>query len=182
MPAGLNQRAARRARPARSGWRFRARCMFMALGVTPRQDEGRALAVLGADCAEYISGGGSLISGSGRTPFRRLAQRRVILFFWPMRGFVGEPDLGGVGSDALLAADLFQEAREDFIKSPQLRLPPGRVMARARPRACDNPSCAAFASTSALRRRCGIPRKSIGRDRRSANARPRESPELGCSR
>ena len=44
----------------------------------------RALAVLRADCAEYISGGGSLISGAlGRVP--RLAQRRVILFFWPMR-------------------------------------------------------------------------------------------------
>jgi hypothetical protein len=36
-------------------------------GVTPRQDERRALAVLGADCAEYISGGGSLIYGSART-------------------------------------------------------------------------------------------------------------------
>jgi hypothetical protein len=44
-----------------------------------------------------------------------LAQRRVILFFWPIRALilslskdVGEPDLYGVGSDALFAPDLFQ--------------------------------------------------------------------------
>jgi hypothetical protein len=35
-----------------------------------------------------------------------LAQRRVILFFWPTR--IDDPDLYGVGSDALLATEFFQ--------------------------------------------------------------------------
>ena len=55
------------------------------LGVAPRHDERRAFAVSGADRAEDIGRGGSLILGAlGRVP--RLAQRRVILFFWPTRG------------------------------------------------------------------------------------------------
>jgi hypothetical protein len=55
----------------------------------------------------------------GRVP--RLAHRRVILFFWPTRARilslsrdVGEPDFCGVGSDALLAADLFQALGKTF--------------------------------------------------------------------
>ena len=92
------------------------------LGVAARHDERSAFALLGADGAEDISGGGSLVFGSaGRVP--RLAQRRVILFFWPIRALiqlsrdVGEPDLYGVGSDALLAADFFQARGKTFLKS-----------------------------------------------------------------
>ena len=53
-------------------------------GVASGQDEGCAFAVLGADRAEDISRGGSLIFRAlERVP--PLAHRRVILFFWPTR-------------------------------------------------------------------------------------------------
>jgi hypothetical protein len=45
----------------------------------------------------------------GRVPC--LDQRRVILFFWPTRAFVGEPEFYGFKLDALFASDLFQAAR-----------------------------------------------------------------------
>ena len=54
------------------------------LGVAGRHDQGRTLALLRADCAEDVGGSSPLVPRCpGRVP--RLAQRRVILFFWPMR-------------------------------------------------------------------------------------------------
>ena len=54
------------------------------LGVAPGQDERCAFAIFWADGAENIGRGSSLIGGAeGRVP--RRAQRRVIVFFWPMR-------------------------------------------------------------------------------------------------
>jgi len=66
MPAGLidEQRGVRAWRDL--GGNF-GQVQVHGFGVAPGHDEGCALAVLGADCAEYISGGGSLISGSART-------------------------------------------------------------------------------------------------------------------
>ena len=106
MPAGLiNEQRGVRARRDLGG--DFGQVHVHGFGVTPRQDEGRALAVLGADCAEYISGGGSLISGSARTR-SALGPTAGNLVLLADARFVGEPDLYGVGSDALLAADLFQ--------------------------------------------------------------------------
>jgi hypothetical protein len=53
----------------------------------------------------------------GRVP--RLAQRRVILFFWPMRdaGLVGEPDFYRVAVDRLRACDCLQARGKAFLKS-----------------------------------------------------------------
>ena len=76
-------------------------------GVAPGQDEGRALAVLGADCAEDISRGGSLIFGSARTR-AALGPAAGDLVLLADARLVGEPDLYGGGIDALLAPDLFQ--------------------------------------------------------------------------
>ena len=115
MPAGLvDKKGGVRA------WR-NLRCDFGQMqvhgfGVTPGQDEGCALAVLGADCAEYISRGGSLISGSARTR-SELGPTAGDLVLLADARLVGEPDLYGVGSDAPLAADLFQALGKTFLKS-----------------------------------------------------------------
>ena len=54
------------------------------LGVAGGQDQGCTLALFRADGAEDIGGGRALIAGrAGRVP--RFAQRRVILFFCPIR-------------------------------------------------------------------------------------------------
>ena len=54
------------------------------LGVAGRQDQAGALALVWADRAEDVGGSGALVTlALGRVP--RLAHRRVILFFWPMR-------------------------------------------------------------------------------------------------
>ena len=84
-------------------------------GVAPGHDEGCALAVLGADCAEYISGGGSLISGGARTR-SALGPTAGDLVLLADARLVGEPDLYRAG-DALLAADLFQALGKTFLKS-----------------------------------------------------------------
>jgi hypothetical protein len=67
-------------------------------GAAPGHYEGRALAALGADCAEYISGGGSLISGSARTR-SALGPTAGDLVLLADARLVGEPDLYGVGSE-----------------------------------------------------------------------------------
>ena len=55
-----------------------------AKGVAGGQDQSRAFALLRADRPEDVGRGGALVRGAlGREP--RLAQRRVILFFWPIR-------------------------------------------------------------------------------------------------
>ena len=115
MPAGLidEQRGVRARRDL--GGDF-GQVQVHGFGVTPGQDEGCALAVLGADCAEYISRGGSLISGSARTR-SALGPTAGDLVLLADARLVGEPDLYGVGSDALLAADLFQALGKTFLKN-----------------------------------------------------------------
>jgi hypothetical protein len=85
-------------------------------GVASGQDEGCAFAVLGADRAENISRGGSLIFGSAWT---RAAPGPAPgdLVLLANASFIGEPDLYGAGLDALLAPDLVQARRETFLKS-----------------------------------------------------------------
>ena len=51
----------------------------------------------------------------GRVP--RLAQRRVILFFWPTRASSAKPDFYGGGLDAFFMPDRRQALRETFLKS-----------------------------------------------------------------
>jgi hypothetical protein len=86
------------------------------LGVAARHDERRALAVLRADRAEDIGRGGSLVlrGARPRAAFAPAARDRVLL---ADAGLVGEPDLYGVGSDALFTPDLRQPCGETFLKS-----------------------------------------------------------------
>ncbi len=85
-------------------------------GVASGHDEGCALAVLRADRAEDISGGGSLIFGSARAR-AALGPAAGDLVLLADARLVGEPDLYSVGSDALLATDLFQARGKTFLKS-----------------------------------------------------------------
>jgi len=86
------------------------------LGVASRHDKGCALAVFGTNRAEDISGGGSLVVGSAgaRAAFGPTAGDLVFL---ADARLVGEPDLYGVGSDAVFAPDLFQAGGKTFLKS-----------------------------------------------------------------
>ena len=86
------------------------------LGVASRHDERSAFALLGADGAEDISGGGSLIFGSAWARAALGPTPRDLVLLADAR-LVGEPDLYGVGSDALLATDLFQARGKIFLKS-----------------------------------------------------------------
>ena len=115
MPAGLidEQRGVRARRDL--GGDF-GQVQVHRFGVAPGHDEGRALAVLGADCAEDVSGGGSLIFRSARTR-AALGPTAGDLVLLADARLVGEPDLYGVGIDALLAADLFQALGKTFLKS-----------------------------------------------------------------
>ena len=84
--------------------------------VAPGHDEGCAFAVLGAYRAEDVSRGCSLIFGSARAR-AALSPTAGDLVLLPDARLVGEPDLYGVGSDALLATDLFQALGKPFLKS-----------------------------------------------------------------
>ena len=86
------------------------------LAVAGRQDQGRALALLGADRAEDIGGSGTLVArrtGAGAA-LRPAASDFVLL---ADAGLVGEPDLYCIAVDALLARDRLQTGGEAFLKS-----------------------------------------------------------------
>ncbi len=71
-------------RLGRDGLRDLVQVQGHALGRAAGQDQPRSFAVSRADGAEDVGRGGPLILGAeGRVP--RLAQRRVILFFCPIR-------------------------------------------------------------------------------------------------
>jgi hypothetical protein len=85
------------------------------------------LPALRADRAECIGGGGSLIFGSARSA-AALGPTAGDLVLLADARLVGEPDLSGVGSDALLATDLFQahglrRAGVQFFDHPRKRSP-----------------------------------------------------------
>ena len=96
-------------------------------------------------------------------------------------GLVGEPDLYGGGLDALLLPDLVQ-ARGKALPKILDRALSLLVMTRTSREAYDIPWRAIPGSMSAWRRRRGIPRRSIGRGRRSASARRHARPGSGRSR
>jgi hypothetical protein len=86
------------------------------LAVAGRQDQGRALALLGADRAEDIGGSGTLVArrtGAGAA-LRPAASDFVLL---ADAGLVGEPDFYCIAVDALLARDRLQTGGEVFLKS-----------------------------------------------------------------
>ena len=86
------------------------------LGVAAWQDEGRSLAVLGADGAEDVGGGGPLILRRRRSRAApRPAPGDLVLLADPR--FVGEPELYPAWLDALLPRDLVKTPREAFLKS-----------------------------------------------------------------
>jgi hypothetical protein len=86
------------------------------LRVAAWHDQGRALPLLGADCAEDISVGGSLIFGRAwACAALGPAAGDLVLLADP--SFIREPDLYGGGLDVLLAPDRFQARRETFLKS-----------------------------------------------------------------
>jgi hypothetical protein len=86
------------------------------LAVASRQDQGCALALLGADRAEDVGGSGPLVArraGSGTT--LGPAARDFVLL--ADAGLVGEPDFYRVAADPLRARDRFQTRGEAFLKS-----------------------------------------------------------------
>jgi len=86
------------------------------LRVASGHDEGCTLSVLGADRAEDISRGGSLVRRRARTR-AALGPTAGDLVLLADAGLVGEPDLYGGGLDALLAPDLVQARGKAFLKS-----------------------------------------------------------------
>ena len=83
------------------------------LAVAGRQDQGRALALLGADRAEDIGGSGTLVArrtGAGAA-LRPAASDFVLL---ADAGLVGEPDFYCIAVDALLARDRLQTGGEAY--------------------------------------------------------------------
>ena len=118
MPAGLidEQRGVRARRDL--GGDF-GQVRVHRLGVASGHDKGCALAVLGADRAEDaedIGGGGSLIFGSAWTG-AALGPPAGDLVLLANARLVGEPDLYGLGGDAVLARDLVQPIGKTFLKS-----------------------------------------------------------------
>jgi len=84
--------------------------------IAARHNEGRALAVSGADRAEDIGRCGSLIfRGAGARSALGPTAGDLVLLADPR--LVGEPDLYCAGIDALFSPDLFQARGEAFLKS-----------------------------------------------------------------
>ena len=86
------------------------------LGIAGRQDQGRALALLGADRAEDIGGGGALITGSARAG-ATLGPPAGDLVLLANTSLVLEPDLYLVAIDRLFARDRLPARAEVFLKS-----------------------------------------------------------------
>src|SRR5262249_7947422 len=86
------------------------------LAVAGRQDQGRALALLGADRAEDVGGSGTLVARRTRAgaALRPAASDFVLL---ADAGLVGEPDFYGVAVGALLARERLQTGGGGFLKS-----------------------------------------------------------------
>ena len=86
------------------------------LGVAGRQDQGCALALLGADRAEDVGGSCTLVArraGAGAA----LGPTAGDFVLLADAGLVGEPDFYRVAVDALLARDRLQTGGEVFLKS-----------------------------------------------------------------
>ena len=114
MPAGLidEQRGVRARRDL--GGDF-GQVQVHGFGVTPGQDEGSARRCW-ADCAEYISRGGSLISGK-RSTRSALGPTAGDLVLLADARLVGEPGVPRWCWSDAFAADLFQALGKTFLKS-----------------------------------------------------------------
>jgi hypothetical protein len=106
MPSGLIQQQ-RRVTTGRDSGRDGGELEVHRLGVAPGQDQSYGLSFGRTDGAEDVGRGSAEVMGS-RWPGAAPAQRRVILFFWPMRAFVSKPDFYVGSIDALLARDACQ--------------------------------------------------------------------------
>ena len=86
------------------------------LGVAGRQDQGCALALLGADRAEDVGGGGALIAGRtwACAALRPSAGDLVLL---ADASLVLKPNLYCLDVDCLIARDCIQARWEAFLKS-----------------------------------------------------------------
>ena len=85
------------------------------LAVAGRQDQGRALALLGADRAEDVGGGSPLVAWrAGASATLGPAAGDFVLL--TDAGLIGEPYLYRVAVDALRARDRFQTRGEAFLK------------------------------------------------------------------
>jgi len=86
------------------------------LGVAGRQDQGRALALLWADRAEDVGGGGALVTGrDGTRAALGPAAGNLVLLADP--SLICEPDFYLVDVDRLLTRDCIQARGEVFLKS-----------------------------------------------------------------
>src|ERR1039458_8489925 len=81
------------------------------LGVAGRQDQGRTLALLGADCAEDVGGGGALVTGRAwaRAALCPAAGDLVLLADMSL---ICKPDFYLVAVDRFLARDCIQARGE----------------------------------------------------------------------
>jgi hypothetical protein len=86
------------------------------LGITGRQDQGRALAILWADSAEDIGGSGALITGSAGAG-ATLGPPAGDFVLLANTSLVREPDFYLVAVDRLFACDCVQTRGEVFLKS-----------------------------------------------------------------
>jgi len=85
-------------------------------GVASRQDQGRALALLGAHGTEDVGRSGALIAGSTRTGAAFGPSARDLVLLADTR-FVLEPNLYGLDIDRFFTRDFIQARWEVFLKS-----------------------------------------------------------------
>jgi hypothetical protein len=86
------------------------------LGVAGRQDQGRTLALLWADRAEDVGGGGALVPGRAGTG-ATLGPAAGDLVLLADTSLICEPDFYLVAVNRLLARDCIQARAEVFLKS-----------------------------------------------------------------
>ena len=86
------------------------------LGIASRQDQGRALALLWADGAEDVGGGGPLITGSAGAG-AALCPPAGDLVLLADTSLILEPDFYLVAVDGLFLGDFVQTRGEVFLKS-----------------------------------------------------------------
>jgi hypothetical protein len=90
------------------------------LAVASRQDQGRALALLGTDRAEDVGGSGPLVTRRARAG-AALGPAAGDLLFLANAGLVGEPDFYRVAVDGFRTRDRLQTVGEAFLKFNRAR-------------------------------------------------------------
>ena len=85
-------------------------------GVAGRQDQGRALALFGANRTEDVGRSGALIAGSARSAATLGPSARDLILLADAR-LILEPNLYGLDVDRLFVRDLAHARGEVFLKS-----------------------------------------------------------------